>query len=189
MNLTLIQTLEDRQNPDYIESNGPFYCAHKHAWLGHGYYFWDTHIELGHWWGETIYGENRYVVCTAKGKLDNTCWDLHGNGQHRIDFKNICEEMILQTYITKENLNVPKVIEFLKARGAFEKMGFKSIRAMGVNSLGVDNYIFRLPFVSYNKSYLDVFPPVQICLFNKKSLSLHDYKIIYPQEYASEIYG
>ena len=33
------QTLENRNNPDKIEEQGPFLCSHKNAWLGKGYYF------------------------------------------------------------------------------------------------------------------------------------------------------
>ena len=39
------QTLENRNNPDQIEEQGPFLCNRKSAWLGEGYYFWDSFIE------------------------------------------------------------------------------------------------------------------------------------------------
>lgn len=52
---TLYQTVEDRNNPSEIETEGPFLCVRNNAWLGRGYYFWDTFVELAHWWGNTIY--------------------------------------------------------------------------------------------------------------------------------------
>ena len=42
MNRIIYQTVEDRGNPDYVEQHGPFICTNKNAWLGEGYYFWDT---------------------------------------------------------------------------------------------------------------------------------------------------
>ena len=35
-------TLEDRGNPKEILESGPKQCFRADAWLGHGYYFWDT---------------------------------------------------------------------------------------------------------------------------------------------------
>ena len=32
------QTLEDMDNIDIVELNGPFPCTHKGAWLGYGCY-------------------------------------------------------------------------------------------------------------------------------------------------------
>ena len=46
----IFQTLEDRNNPDEVESQGPFICTNN-PWLGKGYYFWDTFLDLAHWWG------------------------------------------------------------------------------------------------------------------------------------------
>lgn len=39
MNRIIYQTVEDRENPDYVEQHGPFICTNKNAWLGEGYYF------------------------------------------------------------------------------------------------------------------------------------------------------
>ena len=43
----IFQTLEDRNNPDEVESQGPFICTNN-PWLGKGYYFWDTFLDLAH---------------------------------------------------------------------------------------------------------------------------------------------
>ena len=59
MNRIIYQTVEDRGNPDYVEQHGPFICTNKNAWLGEGYYFWDTIIELAHWWGNLCYKDSR----------------------------------------------------------------------------------------------------------------------------------
>ena len=43
---TIYQTLENRDNADEVERDGPFLCNRKNAWLGTGYYFGDTFVEL-----------------------------------------------------------------------------------------------------------------------------------------------
>lgn len=188
MKLILYQTLEDRNNPDYIEDNGPFICKNKTAWLGLGYYFWDAHMELGHWWGNLNF-TGGYVICKAKAVKDEYCWDLHGDGLHRIEFEDICNEMVRGDISTRDRLLVPQIIEFFKSKNKFK---YNSIRALGINSIGnrlVDNnLIFRMLFKKDMKAYLDLKPPVQICLIAKTALSLQDYKIVYPNDY-SEFYA
>lgn len=188
MNLTVHQTLADFNNPDHVEEYGPFPCDKPNAWLGYGYYFWDTHIELAHWWGEVAYSK-QYMICKAKATLDETCWDLHGNGNHRLEFESICVEIVKSGLSTKEKLLVPQVIEFFKRKGSFL---YSAIRALGMHSISsrfTDDYvIFRMNFVKHNPAYLDVHPAVQLCLLNKNSLSLRKYKVIYPAEY-SEFYA
>ena len=39
------QTLEDKDNLDEVELDGPFPCRHKGAWLGFGSYLWDTRVD------------------------------------------------------------------------------------------------------------------------------------------------
>lgn len=188
MRLILYQTLEDRDNPDYIENHGPFFCNNNTAWLGYGYYFWDAHEELGHWWGKLNY-KQKYVVCKARGTFDEFCWDLQGNGLHRIEFERICDELVSAGVTTKESLLVPQVIEFFKKKGKFL---YDSIRALGINSisskLNDNTIIFRMLFKKDSYAYLDLKPPVQVCLIQKKALSLQHYKIIYPKDY-SEFYA
>lgn len=184
MELTLYQTLEDRENPDKIEAEGPFICRSTGAWLGDGYYFWDTHIELGHWWGKTNYSVRGYVVCRAFAILDNSCWDLHGNGNHRLQFENVCKQMVDEGIAKPESLLVPNVIAFLKKK----KFPFKAIRALGMGSISSnqteDSIVYRIKFKENKYSYLDLHPPVQLCLIEKKALSIKEYLIVFPQNYV-----
>lgn len=182
--LYIFQTLLNKENPDYVEEYGPFKCAKPNAWLGHGFYFWDSHIELGHWWGEVSYGDN-YIICKAKIFIDKLCFDLHGNGNHRNEFKAVCNEMINAGMTTRENLLVPQVIEFLKRKNLFK---YEAIRALGTNSVSgtlTDSYIiYRLRFVRKSSTFMDLQPPVQICLLSKTALSLQNYKVVYPDEFV-----
>jgi hypothetical protein len=92
MKITLYQTLEDRGNPVWVEDNGPLRCNRGNAWLGDGYYFWDSHIQLAHYWGEMY--KKGYMICAASAVLDHTCWDLHNNANHRIEFEEIYNLLI-----------------------------------------------------------------------------------------------
>lgn len=183
MRINLYQTLEDRDNPEYVEEFGPFKTSNKTAWLGFGFYFWDTYEELGHWWGATVHNK-KYIVCKARCFLDESCWDLHGNGMHRLEFEEICNELIDSGLTSKEHLLVPQIIEFFKQKGAFV---YKAIRALGANSISSrysDNYVFfRFHFKKGNPAFLDLRPPVQVCLIEKRALSLQNYKIVYPYDY------
>ena len=81
----IFQTLEDRNNPDEVESQGPFICTNN-PWLGKGYYFWDTFLDLAHWWGKQVHSGN-YIICQTFIE-DNSEYilDLVGNTQHLIEF-------------------------------------------------------------------------------------------------------
>ncbi len=183
MELTLYQTLDDRDNADYVEEWGPF-IGKKSTWLGDGYYFWDASIKLGHWWGEVAWANN-YMICEAIATMDATCWDLHGDGMHRIEFADICEQLIEANLSTRNELLVPDVIEYVKQKGFFE---YTSIRALGVNSIrdrfANKDYVFRVPFKKNQAQFLDVIPPVQICLLMKNALNLRDYRIVFPEHYT-----
>ena len=170
------QTLENRSNPDQIEEQGPFLCRHKNAWLGEGYYFWDSFIKNAHWWGQkgACY-KNGYIICESTFELDeDKCFNLVDNPEHLKLFE-ITKKALIEQQI--HNLIVPRVIKFLKQRKNFK---YEAIRANGINSKNES----RTPFVIKGHQYLESFPAIQICFFSKKSLNRRGFKIIYPEEYV-----
>lgn len=168
------QTLENRNNPDQIEEQGPFLCNRKRAWLGEGYYFWDSFIENAHWWGLEGY-KNNYVICESTFELDeDKCFNLIDNPEHLELFEFTKKALIKQQI---HDLIVPRIIEFLKQRENFK---YEAIRANGINSKNES----RTPFVIKGYQYLESFPAIQICFFSKKSLNRKGFKIIYPEEYV-----
>ena len=111
----LYQTLEDRSNPDEIESYGPFKCRTATSWLGDGYYFWDSILELAHFWGKNSTYSN-YIICSAEAELnDGNCYDLVGNINHLKDLRAITELMEKEGI---ENLTIRKVAEQAKYNSA-----------------------------------------------------------------------
>lgn len=185
MELILYQTLEDRGNPESIEVGGPFKCTRRDAWLGHGYYFWDGHIQLAHFWGRKF--GSGYVVCKADAELDSKCWNLHGNALHRIELEGIFDILIEKKISTEKQLLVSHIIEFLKSKGEFK---YTSIRALGVNSISKNSELTkRIQFHDKHIAYFDVYPPVQVCLIQKNALSLQNYSIVYPDYYTNDVYA
>jgi hypothetical protein len=186
---TVYQTLEDQENADYIEDHGPFPCKRGSAWLGNGYYFWDFHIELAHWWGEKAYAKNGHIVCEGKCVINSeNCWDLHNEGEHRQEFIDTLDYMVRSKIVSDPNtVTVAQVIMYIRRKGFFNHDG---IRVLGVNSAGrTDDFSkvgARLLFNRKKNAYYDLFPAIQICLLNKTSCSLRDYVIVWPEKYCAE---
>jgi hypothetical protein len=86
--------------------------------------------------------------------LDDTCWDLHGNGNHLKEFEKVCKEMVNQGIAKSETLLVPNVIAFLRKTGKFPN---KAVRALGVGSVSpnqsIEGLVYRLKFVEANKTF------------------------------------
>lgn len=181
---TIYQTLEDRDNPDYIELHAPFKCNRKNAWLGNGYYFWDTFIEIAHWWGEFSYN-NSYVICEASCDFnEENCLDLVGNTEHMLEFHNAINLLKKQKLI-KNKTTVARILSFMKSK--IPEFNYDAIRVYGINSIGNKEenkkYLYRLPFITNQAQFLDYKPPIQICVFNKKRVNFRNFKIVYPDKY------
>lgn len=185
MIVTLYQTLKDKKNPDEVEANAPYPCRKDIAWLGYGYYFWDTDIDIAHWWGESYHGMGKYMICEADAIIDGTCWDIHGNGKHIKEFRQICTTMIDAGISTWEKLLVPQVIAFFQKKGVFT---YSAIRAVGVFPKRVkslnEKLSIKLKFELENNVTMPIHPPIQICLLQKKALSLRNIRIVYPLDYV-----
>jgi hypothetical protein len=171
------QTLENRNNPDKIEEQGPFLCSHKNAWLGKGYYFWDSFIENAHWWGQKgVRYKNGYVICESTFELDeDKCFNLIDNPEHLTSFKFV--KSALQTKQIHDKPVVSRIIEFLKQQKNFK---YEAIRANGINSRNDD----RTLFMANGYQYLESSPAIQICFLTKNALNRKGFKIVYPEEYA-----
>lgn len=183
-NKTVYQTLEDRDNVDAIEQHGPYLCDNSNAWLGVGYYFWDTFILNAHWWGkEGAKYANGYIICKAECNFNTSdCFDLVGEPEHIQQFIQTIQLMKKQG-LCKDDTTVARVINYLK--NDLKLFKFKAIRAYGVNSkANTSNYNHRLFFNPLKPQYLDLYPAIQICFFQNNSMNLTNYIVVYPVEYA-----
>lgn len=174
------QTLRDDNNADHIENNGPFSVEDiEQSYLGSGYYFWDDHIELAHWWGQKRI-KGRYVICQGELKISKELFfDLVGCRQDQKHFKDVIERFGFQ------NKSIGTVIELLKNvekkpnfKGIFP---YKVIRAMDVSDGSYAQEYKK--FVSSKKGRANLTPQMIICLIEKNKVVLPTYKIIHPEEY------
>lgn len=184
---TIYQTLEDRGTDlDKLESNGPYICNWSNSWLGDGFYFWDTFIENAHWWGKEIrkYPQN-YIVCKAICDYNDTeCFDLVGSTEH-LELLYETFEFLKRQGKATEKTTVARIIRYLKTD--INIFNFKAIRAVGLKSKNFNSqYSVIMLFEIDKKPYLDIKPAIQICFFEKTSLNLRNYKIIYPAEYSGD---
>ncbi len=180
------QTLEDRGNVDEIEINGPFKCNSRSAWLGEGYYFWDSFIDNAHWWGCEGAKYSSYVICQSEFELDETgCFNLVDNPEHLSQFNETKKLLKEQGIYIEGETTVARIIKFIKNTGVFN---FEAIRVYGVNSVGFNSH-FSNRTILINKSgnmrqYLDSIPAIQINFFTKNSLNRTGFKVVYPHEYV-----
>ena len=181
MECTIFHTVENRDNPNDVECNAPFLCSHKDAWLGKGYYFWETFVELAHWWGLVTYN-NHYFICKSfLSCCDSDILDLVGNTSQIEEIKDLTKS--LQTQYS-QTLTVAFVIKWMKKN--LKNFSYKAIRVHAINSVKDKSIIkWRFSFNGKNKSYLDLCPAIQICVIDKSIISL-PLKIMYPEEYCAE---
>jgi len=130
------QTLEDKDNIDEIELDGPIICTHSNAWLGTGYYLWDTNFNWAITWGEVAHKRKGldYVIAKCQIDLSNGCFDLFGSVNHQQDVIEVIKVMRESDKIKKgEEEIIPNLIMFLKSKGMFP---YKSIRAADMHDMG-----------------------------------------------------
>jgi len=172
------QTLEDKDNIDHIEMEGPFVCRRSGAWLGIGYYFWDTNMDWAIAWGENSYNNYNKDFIVAKCKLDltNNCFDLVGNVKHQMELMQSMDVMLKSNKIKKDDEKIlPYILIFMKRMGLFN---FKSIRASDMHK-----NILKLHFKPGKGEYMIINQRVQICVIEKKEVLLRPFSVIYPEKY------
>lgn len=178
---TLYQTVDNKDNPDEVENKGPFLCK-RTPWLGKGYYFWDSFIELAHWWGRQGYANN-YMICEAIcNDNPNDIFDLLGNTDHMKEMRMYKE--LLEKRKQKEKITPAFILMHMqKHSGSFH---YAAIRACGIDSINKDYKLRanRMIFKEGNRAYLDLTPAIQICVLDKKKIGLSNYRVIFPTEYC-----
>lgn len=165
----LYHTVENRNNKDYVEKNAPFMCNRKDAWLGSGYYFWETFVDHAHWWGRQVYHGSYYICKSGYKETQETVLDLHGDMTQLADFNKGYEMLCKES--KKDDFTLPEVIEHMK-RKLGDKFDFKAIR-MASQKCWINNkeigYHF-IPTSSKKEDFISLFPRVQICVFDKDSI-------------------
>lgn len=174
----LYQTVENKENPDELEEHGPIYCK-DNAWLGPGYYFWDSFIENAHWWGKKHYANN-YMICADESDGEEDVFDLVGNTQHMKEMR-IAADKIRKCYPGR-SLKVARVLAIIK--GDLKSFPYKAVRANAINSKSYFGLKDQIIYFIKGK-YLELLPPIQICVFDKTFLK-GNFRVIYPSQYCKD---
>lgn len=148
--------------------NAPYRCA-TNPWLGEGYYFWDSFIELAHWWGET-HCRGQYAIMAADNPLAaGDVFDLVGDTGHIEAFAQYART--LEAAFGEEPTVAQVIAHMRKHAPSFS--AFKAVRADGRLSVpGKSPYTFRLKFSSdpAKRQYLDLLPSIQYCIFERNDI-------------------
>ncbi len=171
------QTLENRDNNEEIEANGPFPVEKvEKSFLGEGYYFWDNHIELAKWWGK-VHCKNKYAICESDFEISKTEFlDLVGSREDQIHFLSLIE------LLDMKDQSLGKIIGALKD---LEKMdvgifSYKAIRA--VDNVAKKKFAqpkYRFSDEINKNSYSVLNPMYMICLLEKNDVILQSYKVVF----------
>ena len=172
----LYHTVENRENPDFVERSAPFKCKRRDAWLGEGYYFWEGFIQYAHEWGEKVHNGN-YFVCGVKCEYEtDNVLDLLGSMEQIKEFGSIVDKLEKEL---GRPITVPFVIKFMKKHTSFD---YQMIRAQSEACFcNVDQ--ITIPFNTKYKSSLNLAPIVQCCVIDKSILRL-PMRIEYPEKYT-----
>ena len=173
MNLKKIyQTLDDRDNADYIEANGPFRCERNDAWIGKGFYFWEDNIEWAHKWGKKCYG-NRYVICQSSYDLDVKNYLDLADAKCNEEIFSLKEK--LQKRRNTKDVKLAHIIAYLQESKDFKCDAIRLVFQKIDDTIEVSQ--------QYN-AYLPRIISIQICVL-KKSFLIDRFEIIHPSEYIA----
>ena len=175
MIVTCYHTLENKDNFDEIELEGPFDCTHTGAWLGKGSYFWDTNIDWAHEWGNIGYVRRGKEYCITETIIDlsKNCFDLFGSVSSQQALIE-CIDVMIDSGKLKDDKSavIPNLIQFMKEKGIFN---YSSIRAADMH-----RSIMRLKFRGDRPEFMVINQRVQICVIHRKGVILHPLKVIFP---------
>lgn len=181
----LYQTLEDRDNVDYVEANGPFPGNVRERWLGEGYYYWDTIIDAAHYWGIVSYKNKGKGYIIAKSEVNIPKENLLNLLEpEQIVMFSRWRDSYAKTF-PKSTVTVEKVLKH-----AENIMGvafpYVAIKAEFKDCFKYKEYQDRIYPTPSGRAYLDMKPPVQVCIRKKSIIGSDNFKVIYPIEYAGQ---
>lgn len=176
----LYQTLEDCNNVDYVEANGPFLGNVRDRWLGAGYYYWDTFINSAHFWGGISYlnSGKDYLIAQSIVSLPS---DRVLNLIEPSDLTKFAawRDEYARTF-PGSKVTVEKVLTH-----AENVMGdgfpYIAIRADFRDCINIREFQDRIS--PNGKAYMDLKPPIQICIKDRSVIGKDNFKVIYPECY------
>lgn len=179
----ILQTVKDFE-PENVLKKAPFHCNNEKAWLGDGYYFWDTFEELAHWWGESQH-KGKYIICRAECDFERSkCLDLHGEPED-MNFVRSIYKMLREDDLIDDEFTLSELITYLRMQGLFE---YEAVRMTGILSLSKNSwnkYSFTIKVEKGKPYFIDGLPPIQICFYDKRCMNMKGMEIIHPDKYVA----
>lgn len=181
----IYQTLEQRYNHNDVEENGPFPCKHDVSWAYQGYYFWEHHIELGKFWGDTIYkSKNKeYIVCESEYELnEDLCYNYEGNPFLRDEFFESISALI-ESGALRETDNLHKIIKYMKQTEIILHDAFRFVGdpTMARQNEYYDGLLIRAKPKGMNVELRRI-REVQIVFFDKFACNRSGFDIVYESD-------
>lgn len=121
------------------------------------------------------------MICATESSCEADMFDLVGNTQHLIELRMAAK--LLRDKDTQKKLYVGHVLANLK--GEIKSFCYKAVRANGIFSKSYTGFEEQLLYFPNNHSYLELVPPIQICVYDKSFLT-GIYRIIYPPQYCND---
>lgn len=167
MKRTVYHTVRSGINKKEILRKAPFLCKDKpkqlKEWLGTGYYFWETFIKLGIWWGEVRYKrfDKNYIVCkTIFDCPEEYLLDLVNDTEQLLDIQVIVDALRKKPEFDESEFTAQFLINLICKKA---KVPYKAIRAYGQESSSSDE-INQYKYFFNSKSYIHGCPEIQICV-------------------------
>ena len=182
MKITGYHTCKNTGNAEEITE--PFHSRHieddekEHKFLGSGYYFWDFHLTIAKWYGNTFYRRNYYIFQAEINAKEAVFLDLVGNRKSMVWFQKMYDRLSLDM----PEINTWKIgtfVEYLKRRGT-EIEGFfpyKIIRVVDYKFAPKEKDTFK--FTKQNTSYTNLNPVIIVCLTEINDDLVSDFKLIF----------
>lgn len=184
-------TCSNDNGREYIKENAPFLSLKKVKndgkkqkvyvpFLGEGYYYWDTDLEIAHSWGVKHY-QNNYAIVESALELtgEKVFCDLVGNRKHMIEMLQLAQKFRPDEFKSGK-LTLGVFIQILKKLNRTDFKGifpYKAIRAVDLShEPPKESRIIFAEHAAY--SYTNLSPKLVICLIDKNGIVL-DTDIIY----------
>lgn len=173
----IYQTLENRGNQAVVEAHGPYLCDDDIAWLGDGYYFWDTIIEPAHYWGKSRL-KGFYIICKTKCIFENSeeFLDLVGNVDQIMMIRDIISTLRAKGFID-DKTTLTRVFRYLKdTLGIFE---YLACRVDSTDAFGKNYSPLFVDFQTNHPTKLILEPAYQICVYDLDIVDTDNFNVVF----------
>ncbi len=171
---TIYQALEYTADEDEI----PHWSSDQNAWLGYGYYFWDSSIDRAHWWGKSRY-KNNYMICKTEYDKNFHLFDMFDTNHSKeyTDTRIVLAKEFASRKKVSNTIYAQDVINALKSTSEFMN-NFFAIRMLAMECAPV---IHKIQFASNSPAYSDEDLPVQLCVWDKRFFKA-DVIVVFPDD-------